>query len=237
MDLKETDILDTDISNHWYYASKARAMTCFLDGFTPSLILDVGAGSGFFSRHLLEHSNGNEAWCVDTGYEVESDEENNKKTIHFRRSISNIDADLVLLMDVLEHVDNDVSLLKEYVAKVPKGTVFLVTVPAFQFLWSGHDNYLEHKRRYTLKHLESVVEMAGLKVNYGAYYFGMIFPLVASLRLVQKIIGNSSSEKSQLEKHSYFVNMILKFFCRFELIFMRINRFAGLTVFCLAEKV
>ncbi|MCK2086918.1 hypothetical protein MXC99_01765 [Thauera aromatica] len=56
MDIKETDILNGDPAQHWYYRSKAEAMVKFLGDTQPSLILDVGAGSGFFSRHLLLNS-------------------------------------------------------------------------------------------------------------------------------------------------------------------------------------
>ena len=185
MDLKEIDILGSDIEGHWYYHSKARAMMRLLEGSTPSKILDVGAGSGFFSRHLLKHSAAEEAWCVDISYDTDFDSYEAGKAVYFRRSIGSLKADLVLLMDVLEHVDDDVGLLKNYKNKVPRNSRFLISVPAFQFLWSGHDDFLDHKRRYTLDQLEKVVRNAGLKVKHGVYYFGMIFPIAATLRLVR----------------------------------------------------
>jgi hypothetical protein len=49
MDLKELDVLGADVGDHWYYASKARAIRRFLGSPDASRILDVGAGSGFFS--------------------------------------------------------------------------------------------------------------------------------------------------------------------------------------------
>jgi SAM-dependent methyltransferase len=200
--------------------------------------LDVGAGSGFFSKHLLAHSSAEEAWCVDTSYDNDSDTIEMEKQLHFRRSIESVDADLVLLMDVLEHVDDDVGLLKEYVKKVPHGSRFLISVPAFQFLWSGHDIFLDHKRRYTLHQLEDVVASAGLRVKHGSYYFGMVLPLATSIRLAHKWLRNGErSARSQLTRHHPFVNITLATLCQTELPFMRFNRFAGLTVFCLAESI
>lgn len=237
MDLKEADILGADIEHHWYYSSKAKAMTRLLEGTVPARILDVGAGSGFFSRHLLAHTDATEAWCVDIRYEADSDESEAGKTVHYRRSVDAIDADLVLLMDVLEHVENDAALLKEYVDKVPNGSRFLITVPAFQFLWSGHDDFLEHKRRYTLKQLEAAVQNACLEVVHGFYYFGMVFPIAATFRIAQKAGSNVKPARSQLTRHHPIVNTILKSLCSVELPFMRINRIVGLTIFCLAEKV
>ncbi|WP_223511395.1 class I SAM-dependent methyltransferase [Pseudomonas sp. GL-B-19] len=235
MDLKETDILGSSIDQHWYYASKAAATTRLL-GSTPfKKILDVGAGSGFFTHHLLSHSSADEAWCVDISYDADSDAGTAGKPVHYRRAIDAVDADLVLLMDVLEHVDDDVGLLKAYVDKVPSGSRFLMTVPAFRFLWSGHDEFLEHKRRYTLAQLETVARDAGLTVQQGAYYFGLVFPIAATLRLLPQG-AQPSPPRSQLKRHHPLVNTLLKSLCRIELPFMNANRLAGLTVFVLAQK-
>ncbi|WP_127960412.1 class I SAM-dependent methyltransferase [Serratia microhaemolytica] len=236
MDLKEIDILGDKIENHWYYRSKSKAMMRFLNGYVPDKILDVGAGSGFFSQHLLSNTNATEAWCVDISYQSDFDDNKFDKMIHYRREISDVGVDLVLFMDVLEHVDNDVMLLKEYVDKVPKGCQFLISVPAFQFLWSGHDDFLEHKRRYRLNHLESIVNESGLSVIHGSYYFGAVFPIAALLRLINSATASNKKPKSHLVKHHPMINGILDFFCRAELPFMRLNRVMGLTAFCLAEK-
>jgi trans-aconitate methyltransferase len=206
-----------------------------LSSIEPTTILDVGAGSGYFSRELLSHTSAREAWCVDTSYATDSDRHEAGKTIHFRRAVSAVDADLVLLMDVLEHVDDDVTLLKDYVAKVPRGSHFLVSVPAFGFLWSGHDVFLEHKRRYTLRQTESVIRSAGLNVMRSSYYFGAVFPIAAALRIARRR-NDRSPPQSQLRRHHPIINAALRFLCELELPFMRWNRTAGLTVFCLAEK-
>lgn len=237
MDLKETDILGEDIAQHWYYHSKAKAMTKVLGKVQPAIILDVGAGSGFFSHHLLANSSAHEAWCVDICYDSDSDAFQGIKPIHYRRSIDQLNADLVLFMDVLEHVDDDVGLLNLYASKVPSGTTFLISVPAFQFLWSGHDVFLEHKRRYSLRQVEDVVARAGLVVKDAAYFFGMVFPIAATLRMAQKAHSADKSEsRSQLTKHHPVVNTALRLLCDIELRWVGLNRAAGLTVFCVAQK-
>ncbi|RON00562.1 bifunctional 2-polyprenyl-6-hydroxyphenol methylase/3-demethylubiquinol 3-O-methyltransferase UbiG [Pseudomonas brassicacearum] len=235
MDLKETDILGSSIDQHWYYCSKAAATTRLLGNTPVKRILDIGAGSGFFTHHLLTRTTATEAWCVDISYDADSDATIAGKPLYYRRSIDLVDADLVLLMDVLEHVDDDVGLLKDYVDKVPSGSRFLMTVPAFQFLWSGHDDFLEHKRRYTLPQLETVARDAGLTVKQGAYYFGLVFPIAAMLRLSPKG-AQPSPPRSQLKQHHPLVNTLLKTLCSIELPFMSVNRLAGLTVFVLAQK-
>ncbi len=236
MDIKEIGILSSEIDQHWYYKAKFKALKRVLTGISPTKILDVGAGSGFFSRQLLDQTLASEAWCVDTNYETESDKIENGKIVHYRRSVDFVNADLVLLMDVLEHVDDDAALLKEYVNKVPTGCNFLITVPAFQFLWSGHDEFLEHRRRYTLDQMEMIVRNVGLNVRLGVYYFGLVFPIAALIRIAQRATKNSKPARTQLTEHNLITNTILKSLCYLELSFLRVNRTAGLTVFCLADK-
>jgi len=237
VDLKEEEILGEDISEHWYYRSKASALLDYVKELNPQSVLDVGAGSGFFSKELLKKTEAKEALCIDTSYPSERDELVNGKAIRYCTHSGPVDADLVLMMDVLEHVDNDVSLLSEYTDKVSAGTHFLITVPAFTFLWSGHDIFLGHKRRYTLKEIERVVEKAGLIVEHGSYYFGLIFPLAAVLRLLDGNLGSRGyTPRSQLKNHSLITNATLTSICTVDILFLHINRLAGLTAFCLARK-
>ena len=233
MDLKEEDILGDDIGRHWYYHSKAAALRQAVWDLTPQKILDVGAGSGFFSRHLLAHTAAQSALCVDTGYRSDAEDEVEGKKVLYRRDIGTTDCDLVLMMDVLEHVDDDRGLVKLYADKVPSGSHFLVTVPAFRFLWSGHDVFLEHKRRYRLPEIEAVMRDAGLEVITGAYYFGFVFPLAAAARLASR---NTTEPRSSLSKHDALTNGILTAICAAERPFFAFNRLAGLSAFVLAKK-
>ena len=232
MDLKEEDILGADIGRHWYYRSKAAALHRMVGGLRPQRLLDVGAGSGFFSRHLLANG-AQSALCVDVGYERTWDEMVGGKPVLYRRDCDATDCDLVLMMDVLEHVDNDVGLTRHYATKVPSGAHFLVTVPAFRFLWSGHDVFLEHKRRYTLGEIEAAMRDAGLEVVKSAYYFGLIFPLAAAVRLASR---DDAQPRSSLKKHGAFTNTALAALCRAELPLFPLNRLAGLSAFVLARK-
>jgi hypothetical protein len=61
MDLKELDLIGADQEHHWYYASKSHALRRALGDYQPRHILDVGAGSGFFSRVLLRDTSAQSA--------------------------------------------------------------------------------------------------------------------------------------------------------------------------------
>jgi 2-polyprenyl-3-methyl-5-hydroxy-6-metoxy-1,4-benzoquinol methylase len=233
MDLKEEDILGADIGRHWYYRSKAAALRRLAGPLRPQRLLDVGAGSGFFSRHLLTEAGAQSALCVDVGYDANRDEKIGGKPVLYRRDCGPTDCDLVLMMDVLEHVENDVGLVRHYAAKVPPGAHFIVTVPAFRFLWSGHDVFLEHKRRYTLTEIEATLYDAGLTVVKGAYFFGFIFPLAAAIRLATR---TDRQPRSSLSPQGALINGLLTAACAAELPLFPINRLAGLSAFVLAKK-
>ncbi len=233
MDLKEEDILGGEIGRHWYDRSKAAALSRAVGRLKPRHVLDIGAGSGFFSRHLLSEAGAEKALCVDIGYARERDDQVAGKPVLYRRDIGPTDCDLVLMMDVLEHVDDDRGLVRLYADKVPRGAHFLVTVPAFQSLWSGHDVFLEHKRRYRLTEIEAAMRDAGLQVVHGAYYFGFIFPLAAAVRFAQR---GEPKPQSSLKKHGPLTNAVLAAICTLELPLFPFNRLAGLSAFVLARK-
>lgn len=238
MDIKEEHILGDAIVHHWYYISKGRAMRRFIKDFQVPEVLDVGAGSGVFSRQLLDYGFCQSAVCVDPGYPVESSEIQRGKPIHFVKSLERVDQRLILMMDVLEHVEDDLALLKSYSDPMPSGGHVLITVPAFQFLWSGHDVFLEHYRRYTLPQVESLVERAGLTPVRGRYFFGSLFPVIAFMRWQQRCRSGSEIEsRCDLRPLAAPVNQALTRIHDLERILMfPWNRMAGLSVFCLAVK-
>jgi SAM-dependent methyltransferase len=237
VDLKEEQALGVGVDQHWYYRSKSAALLRLVEPLKPRKILDVGAGSGFFSKYLLRHTHADSAWCIDPYYPQESDDCQGDKSIHYRHECNGTDADLVLMMDVLEHVEDDLGLLNDYIDKVPAGTRFLVTVPAFQFLWSGHDVFLGHHRRYTLSAVTELMARAGLVVEQRAYYFGFVFPLAVTVRLFGRLLGKNTNEpQSDLKRHGAITNGLLSLLCRAEIPFFRFNHLAGLSVFCLARK-
>jgi SAM-dependent methyltransferase len=238
MDVKEQDILGDRIGEHWYYVSKAAALLQFLDGCACREVLDVGAGSGFFSKQLLATGFCERAVCVDTAYAAERSEVHCGRPIAFRRQIDRVTEDLILMMDVIEHVDDDVALIRTYADRMPSGARLLVTVPAFQFLWSGHDVFLEHKRRYTLASLHRTLDRAGLEVIRSRYFFGALLPAICIARLWGRLRLASScfAPRSDLRLHGARTNALLASIHNLERrTLFRHNRWAGLTAFCLAR--
>lgn len=225
LDLKETEALGGDVGRHWYYAAKARMLAASVE--PVDCVLDVGAGSGFFSRWLLREGLAKRAICVDPFYAVDHDETEAGRPIQFRRKVEACEADLLLLMDVMEHVDDDQGLLSHYMSMLRPGGRCFITVPAFQSLWSAHDVFLEHKRRYTLKQIESVVAASGGRDVSGHYYYGAVLPLAY---LVRRLRRDATPDRSDLSLQPAPVNAMLSAICRLERLVMRSNRLGGLSV-------
>lgn len=236
MDLKESQLLGDQVTSHWYYRAKAKALKKVLNYKKFESLLDVGAGSGFFTKYLLNKTSISNSVCVDIGYDLESKELSDEKQICYLKSVEHSDADLVLLMDVLEHVEDDYALLKNYVDKTNSGTTFVISVPAFQFMWSNHDVFLEHHRRYNIVELERLVTSTGLRIEKSCYFFSLVFPIAFAVRMLEKIFSKDKSPKSGLVKHSDIINTVLVSLCNIDLSFFKYNRFFGLTVFCVAKK-
>ncbi|MGD1912827.1 MAG: class I SAM-dependent methyltransferase [Rivularia sp. (in: cyanobacteria)] len=151
----------------------------------------------------------------------------------------NLQYDLILILDVIEHLDNDLSALKALYYKLKPGGCLLVTVPAYKFLWSEHDEINHHKRRYRLKALRQVVKKAGYEITYGSYFNTFLFPVVAILRSLEKLFPkqNKNQFSSDLVLPSKPVNQFFKWIFARESYF--INRFTlpfGVSVLLLARK-
>ena len=101
---------------------------------------------------------------------------------------------LIALLDVLEHVDGDEAALKSIADKLAPGGKILVTVPAYQWMWSAHDEAHHHKRRYSKRGLRAVAEKAGLKADRIGYFNSLLFPLAAAVRIAGKAMGKKESD-------------------------------------------
>ena len=238
MDLKEESAIGGDPGAHWYYIAKGRAIKALLGSEPVEEVLDVGAGSGVFSRMLVRDRIASRAVCVDPNYADGWLAGKRGDLFCYTRSVDDVVADLVLMIDVIEHVDDDKALIAEYAAKAPAGARFLISVPAFQFLWSSHDDFLEHRRRYTLETLRASVEVAGLEVADCRYFFGMLFPAAAAMRLADRALkGDRKAEASALKAAPGWLNKTLVAIHDLErATLFPVNRFAGVTAFCLARK-
>lgn len=230
MDLIEGNL--SDPIQHWYYKHKFRVIQELIQNQIKSanLLVDVGAGSALFSLQLLKSSPKLRVIAVDTGYESQEvvDIENR---ITYLKDGHGATAEIYLFNDVLEHVSNDVEMLKEYVLSAPLSSKFVITVPAFMSLWSGHDVFLKHFRRYRKSEIDDVVQLSGLTVLKSQYLYTPLFPLAWFVRKLRK----SQEISSQMKDYGGLINNLMLFILNFDFLFSKILPF-GISIIVLAEK-
>ena len=231
MDIKESGLVNTD--TNWYYRAKVAAVIRRLK-LHPNigLLVDVGSGSGFFGSEIAKVKSVDKKVFIDPGYS--SSPPNNLQNSEWFVQCPHIPGDIYLFIDVLEHVDDDVNLLQHYVKEASAGAIFIVSVPAFSFLWSKHDNFLEHKRRYTKGELEKIATLAGLNIVSSGYLFSSVFPLVCLVRLFNKITSDKKLS-SDMREYPYFVNLSLKLLCKLEHNYFT-NKYFGTSVILSGQK-
>jgi hypothetical protein len=242
MDLLEVG--DFDPAGHWYYISKKRLLGKFFTAKSAGVpilnVVDVGAGSAFFSKSLVGRSGVRNVFAVDINYHEA--EVGFRDGVTFSNSMISADelsmgATLWLLMDVLEHVDDDVGFLRNVVEGARDDDTFLVTVPAFNFLWSPHDEYLGHRRRYTTSSLRNLLSAVGVEYEEIGYFYVSIFPVAVVARWLSSF-RNQGATRSSLRKHSWLLNKSLQALLWLEFcVTSGFCRLPGLTVVATARKL
>src|SRR5438093_4693059 len=105
----------------------------------------------------------------------------------FSLPFKNESFDLVLALDVIEHVEDDIHALAECRRILKVGGLLIVTVPAFMALWSPWDESLGHKRRYTATELVQASQKSGLVVKKSGYIFFFVFPAAIFIRNMKRL--------------------------------------------------
>lgn len=148
--------------------------------------------------------------------------------------------DLVTMFDVLEHIEDDAGSLRALHARLNAGGHLLLTVPAFPFLWSLHDEAHHHKRRYRMKPLKKLVEDAGFEVEFASHINYWLFPPIAIIRLTDRLLaklGKKPGKASELTIPAPWLNDLLAGLFASETRFYRsIPLLFGVSIILLARK-
>jgi SAM-dependent methyltransferase len=95
--------------------------------------------------------------------------------------------DVVGAFDVLEHIDEDEEVLAQMTRAARPGGGIVVLVPQHPWLWSEHDEIVEHRRRYTRKELRAKAERVGLEVVQLTSFVTTLLPVLAVSRIVDRV--------------------------------------------------
>ncbi|MCB0479137.1 MAG: methyltransferase domain-containing protein [Crocinitomicaceae bacterium] len=216
-------------------------------------ILDVGSGDAYVAQRFTHDISNAEAFCVDIEYtpeilaKIQSIYQNNQ--LHLFSNLSQVanenHFDFVTLLDVIEHVPDDVALLSEIseLKSIDSNTHFIITVPAFQKLFSSHDDLLKHYRRYDMAMLKNSLEKSGLEFIDGGYFFtSLLGPRIIQVAK-EKIKKKETSELEHLgtwnksEKITDTIHNILMFDYKTGRFFRRLGvHIPGLSLYAVARK-
>ncbi len=106
--------------------------------------------------------------------------------------------DLVAALDVIEHLDDDLGAVQALSDLMKPSGKMLTTVPAHPWMWSPHDEAHHHKRRYRRADYLSLFRAAGLRVNRVSYFNTLLFPPIATMRLLKRHGGGDDAMPSPL---------------------------------------
>ena len=107
--------------------------------------------------------------------------------------------DFGVALDILEHIENDDVAAQNICALLRDGGHCIVTVPAYQWLWTAHDENCMHKRRYSKRQLMELLQKANLVVDYISYYNCVLFPVAVVVRLFSRLFR--VDKDSSIENH------------------------------------
>ncbi len=105
---------------------------------------------------------------------------------------------LIGLFDVLEHLENPVPALQALRKNLAPGGTLVITVPAFPFLWSKHDESNHHFRRYTRTSLATELNAAGFSITFDTHYNIALFPPIAAVRVLRKLLPGEESDNNSI---------------------------------------
>ena len=229
---------------HWWFVARRQIIQQVIQKLNlpkNAQILEAGCGTGGNLQMLSRHGQVSAMELEEIACQLA----NQRQVTQVKRGSLpdnipfTLQYDLILILDVIEHLDDDLSAIKALYYKLKPGGYLLITVPAYRFLWSEHDDINHHKRRYRLKGLKQVVKKAGYELNYGSYFNTFLFPVVAIVRVLAKLLPkqNNNQLSSDLVVPSKPVNQILKWLFASERYL--INKFPlpfGVSVLILAQK-
>ncbi len=177
---------------HWWFHGRRQWVSRLLTNHVAKPcgdVLEIGCGSGANFNILAEHGR---------LHAVEMDEAS-RIAANQREMVQVVDGrlpdripfeegrfGLVALLDVIEHIEDDVEAMKSVRSHMAADGHVIVTVPAFNSLWSHHDDLNRHFRRYRRGGLTQVLQDSGLDVLYCGYMNFFLFPMFFAVRLMKR---------------------------------------------------
>ena len=217
---------DTE-SRHWWFTGRRRILSKLIASLClpdDARILEIGSGTGGNLEMLSRFGKVSSVEMDETARAIATEKTGGAFDIRSGICPTNMPFkpdekfDLICLFDVLEHIDNDLAALASLKTLLTDGGQVLITVPAYKWLWSTHDQFLHHKRRYSSGELISKLDETGFCVKKISYFNTFLLPFAAGARMLDKLSGRESASGTSVP--GPFVNSVLHAIFSFERFFL-----------------
>lgn len=202
--------------SYWWFVARRRMVRGLVERYAPKReqlrILDAGCGTG---GTMLALEGLGEAWGCDMSGEAialarRRGVERLRKCRVEELAFDDESFDVVVSCDVLEHVEEDAVAMSEMARVLRPGGICVLTVPAHRFLWSEHDEALEHVRRYETREFADLVKGTGLSMEKFTHAVALSLPAIVAYRALKRLLTGSGQEsKTALVRLPRPVNSIL----------------------------
>lgn len=232
-------------ATHWWHVAKRQLILRLLNRYFKKdkkhlRHLDIGCGTGMMLKELSE--------CrLNVGVDLSF-----QALLHCKkRGLRNVTLadlrqpipfksesfDIITMLDVLEHLDDDRFALKEvYRILKPKG-LFILTVPAHPFLWTYWDEILGHKRRYRADSLREILKSSGYKSERFSFFYLYLLPFAIIFRVIKSLSPSGFKKQSDFIKLPKGINKFLIYLSCLETKIIEIKNLpTGLSLICLCRK-
>jgi SAM-dependent methyltransferase len=178
---------------HWWWRARTEYVIETLRRYRPEpgwkTILDIGCGDSLFFDRLQEFG---EVEGVEPDGQLVNPANPHRGRIYigpFDEKFSpGKSYSLILMLDVLEHLEHPVAALKHALELLEPQGIFMATVPAFRALWTNHDVINHHFTRYTKQSFREIAASAGLEIEEERYLYHWTFPVKLGVRLVENAL-------------------------------------------------
>lgn len=241
MDEKHLLELSLKEKNYWWHVNRRRLVLKFLDKqhLSEGRVLEVGCGGGLLSS-LLTQAGGNVVASdilidairfakikgVIKGLTFDASQPWPFKKHSFQ---------IIILLDVLEHIKDDVACLREARRVLRQNGMAVLTVPAHQFLFSDWDRVLGHHRRYTKSHLRRAFRDVGFQPMVISYHNALSFFPALILRGKDRLFGRHR-EHAEFPDVPEIMNKCLKLWGRLECALISLKLPIGLSFFVVLKS-
>jgi trans-aconitate methyltransferase len=179
--------------NHWWWRARTELIMDELRRRQPAegwkTILDIGCGDALFFDRLSEFG---EVEGIEPCAELIDPANRHRARIHVGQFDESFQParkySLILMLDVLEHLDDPVDALRRVSELLETQGTFIATVPAFMALWTNHDVLNHHRTRYTRRTLREVIGQTDLRIREDRYFYHWTCPVKLAVATVERVL-------------------------------------------------